>query len=86
MPPKAFTPEFRVEFAGSTALPSVEVSETVPPKPVAMLLYASKAVTVSENGAPATTDAGAELKASEAAAPAEMLTLFVSGTDAPFTR
>ena len=52
-------PLVSVEFAGSTAAPSLEVKWTVPVYPVAVLLDASSAVTVMLKAVPAVAVPGA---------------------------
>ena len=56
------TPLVRVAEAGSVAFESDEVIATVPAKPVAVLLWASRAVTVKLKAVPAVALVGTELR------------------------
>ena len=64
---KVPTPLVRVAEAGSPAAESLEVMETVPVYPVAVLPDASLAVTVKLKAVPATAEAGTEARARVAA-------------------
>src|SRR5438105_4904851 len=57
---KVPTPLVRVELAGRTAAPSVDVKWTAPAYPVAVALVAVRAVTVKPKALPAVADGGAE--------------------------
>jgi hypothetical protein len=70
---KVPTPEVRVAAAGRVAAESEELMETVLAKEVAVLPYASSAVTVALKEVPAVAVVERELKARELAAPAVML-------------
>jgi hypothetical protein len=63
------TPEVKAAAAGNVAAVSVEVMATELANEVAVLLYASRAVTVTLIGVPAVAVVGAEVKTRDAAAP-----------------
>jgi hypothetical protein len=70
-----FVPLMSVDEDGSTALPSLEVIETVPAYPVAMFPLESFAVTVNENGEPAVVLAGTLVRTNDVAAPEVTVTV-----------
>jgi hypothetical protein len=63
------TPEVKAAAAGNAAAESDEVMATELANEVAVLLYASRAVTVTLIGVPAVAVVGAEVKTRDAAAP-----------------
>jgi hypothetical protein len=75
---KVPTPEVRVADAGSVALESEEVMETALAKEVAVLPYASSAVTVALKEVPAVVLVEMDLKARELAAAGSTKTLRAS--------
>ena len=70
MTEKVPTPEVKVEAAGSVAAESLEVMATELANEVAVLLYTSRAVTVTLMGVPAVAVVGAVVKTRLAATPA----------------